>query len=77
MQTHFSNPLFSIDSDAEKTQDLKKALDRDLHEVGSITYPATAYDSYWIASLSLYNNDTLNNNNKQQRQFSQTFLRRS
>jgi ABC-type branched-subunit amino acid transport system substrate-binding protein len=63
MQTHFSNPLFSIDSDAEKTQDLKKALARDLHEVGSITYPATAYDSYWIASLSLYNNDTLNNNN--------------
>ena len=26
------------------------------------TYPATAYDSYWIASLSLYKNDTLNNN---------------
>ena len=63
MQTHLANPLFSIDSEAGKTQDLKKALARDLHEVGSITYPATAYDSYWIASLSLYNNDTLNNNN--------------
>ena len=62
MQTHFTNPLYSIDSEAGKTLDLKKALDKELHEAGSITYPATAYDSYWIASLSLYKNDTLNNN---------------
>ena len=62
MQTHFTNPLYSIDSEAGKTLDLKKALDKELHETGSITYPATAYDSYWIASLSLYKNDTLKNN---------------
>ena len=65
MQTHFTNPLYSIDSEAGRTLDLKKALDKELHEVGSITYPATAYDSYWIASLSLYKNDTLNNNNSE------------
>ena len=63
MQTNFTNPLYSIDSEAGRTLDLKKALEKELHEVGSITYPATAYDSYWIASLSLYKNDTLHNNN--------------
>ena len=65
MQTHFTNPLYSIDSEAGRTLDLKKSLEKELHEVGSITYPATAYDSYWIASLSLYKNDTLNNNNSE------------
>jgi ABC-type branched-subunit amino acid transport system substrate-binding protein len=63
MQTNFTNPLYSIDSESGKTLDLKKALDKELHEAGSISYPATAYDSYWVASLSLYKNDTLNNNN--------------
>jgi ABC-type branched-subunit amino acid transport system substrate-binding protein len=28
--------------------------------VGSITYPAIAYDSYWIAALSLDKNSTIN-----------------
>ena len=66
MQTHFANPLYSIGSnEAEKTTELKKALEKELHEVGSMTYPANAYDSYWIASLSLYKNDTLDNNNKE------------
>ncbi len=65
MQTNFTNPLYSIDSEAGRTLDLKKALEKELHEVGSITYPATAYDSYWIASLSLYKNNTLNNNNSE------------
>ena len=66
MQTHFANPLYSIgSSEAEKTTELKKALEKELHEVGSMTYPANAYDSYWIASLSLYKNDTLDNNNKE------------
>ena len=66
MQTHFANPLYSIGSnEAENTTELKKALEKELHEVGSMTYPANAYDSYWIASLSLYKNDTLDNNNKE------------
>ena len=43
----------------------KKVLEKQLHEVGSITYPALAYDSYWIAALSLdKNNTTFNNSNK-------------
>ena len=62
-KTHFTNPRYSIDSEGEKTLDLKKALDKELHEAGSITYPAIAYDSYWISLMSLYKNDTLNNNN--------------
>jgi ABC-type branched-subunit amino acid transport system substrate-binding protein len=66
MQTHFANPLYSTGSnEAENTTELKKALEKELHEVGSMTYPANAYDSYWIASLSLYKNDTLDNNNKE------------
>jgi hypothetical protein len=28
-------------------------LEKQLHEVSSITYPALSYDSYWIAALSL------------------------
>ena len=32
MQIHFTNPLYWIDSEAEKTLDLKKALDKELHE---------------------------------------------
>ena len=66
MQTHFANPLYSIgSSEAEKTTELKEALEKELHEVGSITYPANGYDSYWIASLSLYKNDTMDNDNKE------------
>jgi len=65
MQTHFTNPLYSVDSESGKAKDLEKSLEKDLHEVDSITYPATAYDSYWVASLSLYKNDTLSNNNKE------------
>ena len=34
-------------------------LIKELHEVGSITYPAIAYDSYWLASISLYKNSTI------------------
>jgi hypothetical protein len=32
--------------------------------VGSITYPAIAYDSYWIAALSLDKNSTINSDNE-------------
>ena len=41
-------------------------LEKQLHEVSSITYSALAYDSYWIAALSLdKNNTTFNNSNNE------------
>jgi branched-chain amino acid transport system substrate-binding protein len=65
MKINLSNPLYSIDSESKKLHDLKEVLEKQLHEVGSITYPALAYDSYWIAALSLdKNNTTFNNSNK-------------
>jgi ABC-type branched-subunit amino acid transport system substrate-binding protein len=64
MKTNLSNPLYAIDSEAEKSHDLKEVLGKRLHEVSSITYPALAYDSYWIASLSLDNNSTFNHGNE-------------
>ena len=63
MKTHLTNPLYSIDSESKKLHDLKEVLEKQLHEVGSITYPALAYDSYWIAALSLDKNNTIYNNN--------------
>lgn len=33
-----------------------------MHDPGSLTYPAIAYDSYWLASLSLYKNANINFN---------------
>ncbi|HEX2406391.1 MAG TPA: hypothetical protein VHJ38_04195, partial [Nitrososphaeraceae archaeon] len=64
MKTHLSNPLFSIDGESKKLHDLKEVLEKQLHEVGSITYSALAYDSYWIAALSLdKNNTTFNSSN--------------
>ena len=62
MKTNLSNPLYSIDSESKKLHDLKEVLEKQLHEVGSITYPALAYDSYWIAALSLDKNNTIYNN---------------
>ena len=62
MKTNFSNPLYSISSETAHT--LEEELEKKLHEVGSITYPAIAYDSYWIAALSLDNNSTLNSDKK-------------
>jgi ABC-type branched-subunit amino acid transport system substrate-binding protein len=65
MKTNLSNPLYSIDSESKKLHDLKEVLEKQLHEVGSITYSALAYDSYWIAALSLdKNNTTFNNSNE-------------
>ena len=58
MKTNLSNPLYSIDSESKKYHDLKEMLEKQLHEVSSITYPALAYDSYWIAALSLDKNNT-------------------
>ncbi len=64
MKTHLSNPLYSIDGESKELHDLKEVLKKQLHEVGSITYSALAYDSYWIAALSLdKNNTTFNNSN--------------
>ena len=64
MKTNFSNPLYSIDSESKKLHELKEMLEKQLHEVSSITYPALAYDSYRIAALSLdKNNTTINNSN--------------
>ena len=60
MKTNFSNPLYSISSETEKSHALEEELEKKLHEVGSITYPAIAYDSYWIAALSLDKNSTIN-----------------
>ena len=65
MKVNLSNPLYSIDSESKKSHDLKEVLEKQLHEVSSITYPALAYDSYWIASLSLYKNNTLNHDNNE------------
>jgi ABC-type branched-subunit amino acid transport system substrate-binding protein len=64
MKVNLSNPLYAIDSEAEKSHDLQEVLEKNLHEVSSITYPALAYDSYWIASLSLDNNSTFNHGNE-------------
>jgi len=65
MKTNFSNPLYSIDSESKKLHDLEEVLEKQLHEVSSITYPALAYDSYWVAALSLdKNNTTFNNSNE-------------
>jgi len=61
---NFSNPLYSISSETEKSHALEEELEKRLHEVGSITYPAIAYDSYWIAALSLDKNSTINSDNE-------------
>jgi branched-chain amino acid transport system substrate-binding protein len=59
-KTNFSNPLYSLSGETEKSHALEEELERKLHEAGSITYPAIAYDSYWIAALSLDKNSTIN-----------------
>lgn len=52
-QTHFANPLFSISSESKKSSEFEKEL-LELYHGSSITYPALAYDSFWIAAISLY-----------------------
>ena len=59
MKTNFTNPLYSISNETEESHALEKELEKKLHEVGSITYPAIAYDSYWIAVQSLDKNSTI------------------
>ena len=65
MKINLTNPLYSIDSESRKIHDLKDVLEKQLHEVSSLTYSALAYDSYWIAALSLdKNNTTFNKGNE-------------
>ena len=59
MNTNFTNPLYSISNETEESHSLEKELEKKLHEEGSITYPAIAYDSYWISALSLDKNSTI------------------
>jgi ABC-type branched-subunit amino acid transport system substrate-binding protein len=59
MKTNFTNPLYSISNETAESHALEKELENKLHEAGSITYPAIAYDSYWIAALSLDKNSTI------------------
>lgn len=59
MNTNFTNPLYSISNETEESHALEKELEKKLHEEGSITYPAIAYDSYWISALSLDKNSTI------------------
>jgi branched-chain amino acid transport system substrate-binding protein len=59
MKINFTNPLYSISNETEESHALEKELEKKLHEAGSITYPAIAYDSYWIAALSLDKNSTI------------------
>src|SRR4030095_10523923 len=54
IKTNFSNPLYSIDTKSTTIHELIELLEHKLHDGGeSITYPAIAYDSFWISSLSL------------------------
>ncbi|MDQ3869069.1 MAG: hypothetical protein M3250_05885, partial [Thermoproteota archaeon] len=55
----------SIGGESRKSHDLKEVLEKQLHEVSSITYSALAYDSYWIASQSLDKNSTLSHDNNE------------
>ena len=59
MKTNFTNPLYSISNETAESHALEKELEKKLHEEGSITYPAIAYDSYWIATQSLDKNSTI------------------
>ena len=62
MKTNFSNPLYSIDTKSPKIHELIEMLEKELQDGGSITYPAIAYDSFWISSLSLDTNSTNSSN---------------
>jgi branched-chain amino acid transport system substrate-binding protein len=58
IKTNFSNPLYSIETKSPKIYELIEVLEEEIHDGESITYPAIAYDSFWISSLSLYKNST-------------------
>jgi branched-chain amino acid transport system substrate-binding protein len=50
---NFTNPLYSVDSENnKKLQFIESKLESVLHEPGSVTYPALAYDAFWVAAIS-------------------------
>lgn len=61
-ETNFTNPLYSTTSESLKYRDFADKLGHIYHDT-SITYPALAYDSLWIAAKTLekYINDTDSN----------------
>ena len=67
IQTGFINPLFSVNNDnqtAHEIEDDSGGEDAGAHD-SSMTYTATAYDSFWIASKSLEKNFTGETNNRE------------
>ena len=67
IQTGFINPLFSVNNDnqtAHEIEDDSGGEGAGAHD-SSMTYAATAYDSFWIASKSLEKNFTMGINNKE------------
>ncbi|MDN5845988.1 MAG: penicillin-binding protein activator [Candidatus Nitrosocosmicus sp.] len=63
-QTGFTNPLYSVgmDNQTSHVMDGTSSGDTDGEHDGSMTYTATAYDSFWIASKSLVTNSTMDRN---------------
>ncbi len=64
-QTRFINPLFSVGTDNQTSHEFEGESGGGgggEHE-SSMTYAATAYDSFWIASKSLEKNSTMDRDN--------------
>ena len=51
--TNFSNPLFHVDLSNKTAETLGAVIEKKLHGSTSLTYPTIAYDTFWIAALSL------------------------
>ena len=67
IQTGFINPLFSVNNVNQTVHEIEDDSGGDsagAHD-SSMTYAATAYDSFWIASKSLEKNFTMEINNKE------------
>ena len=65
IQTRFINPLFSVSIDNQTGHEIEgePGGDEGRGHDSSMTYAATAYDSFWIASKSLEKNATMDRNN--------------
>jgi len=63
-QTGFINPLFSVGMDNQTAHSIEgeSGRDGDGEHSSSMTYAATAYDSFWIATKSLEKNSTMDRN---------------
>lgn len=61
-QTRLSNPLFSISSDSSNLSDFEIDIS-ELNHGSSMTYAALAYDSFWIAAMSVDKHKNYYNNN--------------